>query len=429
MPAVSASPDTCELAIVGAGTAGAAAALFAAEHGLKVVCLERGLLDRAGANWLNGVPRWVFDAVGLEPPQAPELVGGGRPYHLVAGYDGPRVIVEQHEVLELDMRHLRARLQARAQAAGAVFVGQTRVDGVEGRRLIHTGGSLRFDWLVDASGLAGLDLLASPALDRRDLCTAAQEVRRCDEVGARAFFARHEVAYGDTLCFSGVAGGYSILNLVGHGDRVSLLTGTIPADAGISGQRLLADFVAEQPWIGEREFGGARAIPVRRSHDRLAQGRIAAIGDAACQIFPAHGSGIAPQLLAARVLAEQLAAGHGVHGYAVEFQRRYGGLLAGYDVFRRFSQDLEQAELAQLMRSGIMSPSSTRAALEQRTPGLPGAGELLDLGRGLVRAPALAARLSKVAARMVRLRALYAGYPRSAALLPRWRALVERELS
>ena len=419
-------PARVDLAIVGAGTAGAAAATFAARRGLRVLCLDRRPLEQAGARWINGVPAWVFAALDLEAPSPPERVGAGQPFHLVAGYEGPRVVIRDHQVLALDMRALVARLQAEAFAAGATLVGELAVEAIEGRRLETKRGAVECTWIVDASGLAGLDLLDSPTLDRRDLCAAAQEVRRCDPEGARAYLARHRVAEGDTLCFSGIAGGYSILNLDAHDDRVSLLTGTIPADSGISGRQLLDEFVAAQTWIGALEFGGARAIPVRRSHDILARGAFAAIGDAGCQVFPAHGSGIAPQLWAAKILADNLAAGAGVQGYAVEFQRRVGGLLASYDLFRRFSRDLSTRELADLFEAGLMSEAASRAGIEQRMPSLPTPTELLALVRGLRRVPNLARRLLAVAAKMVAVEGLYARYPRSPARLDRWQRAVAR---
>ena len=57
-----------DVVVVGAGTAGAAAAAFCAERGLKTICVERAPLDRAGAAWVNGVPAWAFSRAGLAQP-------------------------------------------------------------------------------------------------------------------------------------------------------------------------------------------------------------------------------------------------------------------------------------------------------------------------------------------------------------------------
>ena len=55
-------PVQVDVAIVGAGTAGAAAAALCAQRGLSVVCLDSKPLDGAGARWLNGVPLSAFDS-------------------------------------------------------------------------------------------------------------------------------------------------------------------------------------------------------------------------------------------------------------------------------------------------------------------------------------------------------------------------------
>lgn len=413
-------PKKVDLVIIGAGTAGSAAALFAARAGLRVLCVDRGPLEQAGAHWVNGVPLWLHESVGLEVPSYPELRGHAHKFHLVAGFGGPRVVVQGHQVQEVDMRHLGQRLRDDARTKGATLIGELEVRSVEGHIVDTSEGSVESQWVVDASGLSGLNLLRSPKVGKSDICVAAQEVRHCDARAARDFFHSHDVEPGDTLCFSGIAGGYSIINVHVKDDRLSILTGSIPGEGHASGRQLLEDFVAEQSWIGEREFGGAKAIPIRRSHDRLAQGPHAALGDAASQVFPAHGSGIAPQIVAAHMLAKNLQEGRGLQGYALQYQRELGGRLAGYDMFRRFSQTLSTDDLSRLIHSGVMTQASTRAALEQRMPAIPRPSELLGYARGLLSEPRMAAKLARVAGRMLSAQELYKRYPQDPERLDRW---------
>ena len=413
-------PRKVDLLIIGAGTAGSAAALFAARAGLQVLCLDRRSLDKAGAQWVNAVPLWLYDTVGLPQPSPPELRGHAQGFHLVAGFDGPRVVVQGHRVQDVDMRHLGKRLREEARRLGASLIGDVQVRAVD-RSIVDTSeGRVECQWVVDASGLSGFDLLESPRVNSSDICTAAQEVRCCDQQEAHDFFRRHSVEPGEALCFSGIAGGYSIINLQVEDDRLSILAGSIAAGGHPSGRQMLDQFVAEQPWIGDCEFGGSQAIPIRRCHDRLARGPHAALGDAACQVFPAHGSGIAPQMVAAHLLASNLQRGQGLQGYAVEYQRRWGGQLAAFDVFRRFSQDLSIDDLARLIHSGVISATSTRSALEQRMPASPRASELLGYAKGLLSEPKLAARLIAVAGRMLSATQLYARYPKSPEHVERW---------
>lgn len=415
-----------DLAVVGAGTAGAAMAWRGARVGMRVVCLERGPLASAGARWVNGVPGWAFDAAGLARPEGAELRGEGGAFHLVAGWGPGRLVLREHGVLDVDMPLLVARLQGLAREAGAELRGDVRVDGLEAAGLATSAGPLRAAVVVDASGLHGAQLLGQPRVAPRFLCVAAQELRRVvDLPAARAFLARHAVPPGETLCFTGVAGGYSILNLRVEDDLVSLLTGSLPALGHPSGVALLRRFVAEQPWIGERLQGGSRAIPVRRPLDRLADGPVALLGDAGCQVFSAHGSGIGVGLVAARLLADTLAGGGTPWDYAVAWQRRWGGLIASYELFRQLSEQLSPDDLRQLMAAGLLDPELTAAGLTQRPVRVP-PRKLPGLAAGLLRAPALGRRFAPTLARMGVARLLYARYPRDPGALPAWSRTVAR---
>ena len=419
-----------DVAVIGAGTAGAAVTALCAQRGLSVLCLERGALEQAGARWLNGVPFSCFDAAGIPRPEGEELAGSAHDFYLVAGWRGPKLRVDRSSVPEVDMRMLVSRLQAMAVAAGAEFWGECTLQGTDEqpeRVIVSTDrGQVQARWVVDASGLKGAGLLGQEPVAPQDLCAAAQQVRRlADPAAAAEFFAGHGVEPGTTLSFAGVAGGFSVLNVWFDGERVGLLTGSIPADDHRPGLRLLEDFAAEHAWIGETLFGGARMIPLRRPLPRLCSGRFAAVGDAARQVFPAHGSGIGVGLVAASVLADSLAAGSGVEGYNFTWQRRHGGLMAAYDLFRRHSQRLEGSELEQLMGCGVLEPESVLAAMEQRLP-VPDPVSAVRKIIGLARAPRIARSLLPVLVRMGRVMALYGRYPKQPdAQLP-WAARVAR---
>lgn len=413
-----------DLLVAGAGTAGAALAGSAAARGLTVLCVDRGPLDAAGASWVNGITREAFQEAGVPAPEGAELRGAGGDFHMLAGWGPERIVVGDSGLLEVDMRRLVARLQDRAREAGATLSGGVTVEGLDGGAVHTSAGVVRADVIADASGVAGLNLLGAPPIPRRDLCAAAQAVHAvADPSGARAFLSEHGAREGDTLCFAGLAGGYSILNVSVHGDEVSLLTGTIPADGHQSGRALLEGFAAERGWIGARIFGGHRAIPLGRPRDTLARGRVVALGDAARQVFSAHGSGIGPGMVAARTLADALADGGRVEDYAVGWMRRHGGLFAAYDVFRRFSQSLSPMRLTRLMRSGLMDAEATAAGMRQRLP-TASVGRLVGMPAALRRAGGVSGPLAAAGARMAGLLALYARYPRAASSRARWSAAV-----
>lgn len=258
----SALPDRVDLLVVGAGTAGAAAAARAAARGLRVLCVDRAPLPGAGAHWRNGVSREAFAEAGVPASTGDELCGDAGLFHMLAGHGPERVLLRDHGVLDVDMRLLVDRLQRRGLEAGAELVGGVEVHGVEGSIVRTSHGPVRADAIADASGLAGVRLLGQPPTRRRDLCAAAQAVFDvADAGGAASFFERHRFGEHETICFAGVAGGYSILNVRVNGDEVAILTGTVPADGHPSGRRLIDRFIAEQPWIGAERSSGQRAIP------------------------------------------------------------------------------------------------------------------------------------------------------------------------
>lgn len=415
-----------DVVIVGLGTAGAAAAAFCARRGLRVLGLERGPRERAGAQWVNGVPEWVFSETDLALPSGPERRGGEHPFHLVVGYDPSRRVTIAHTgVVEVDMRHFRARLWADAELHGADLREGVRVKGFDGDTLSTSDGPLRARWYVDAAGIGGFSPLAVEA-PRTALCTAAQHVHEvADRPAARDFLRAHGIGEGEALCFTGVAGGYSILNVRIEGDDVSVLTGSLPAWGHASGRRMALDFARRHRFVGPPRFGGVRAIPLAVPPLTVADDRVATLGDAAGQVHAVHGSGIAQQLLAARLLAEAFAEGGGPPAYNVRWQRTRAGYLAWAMLFCRFSQRLELRELDRLVETGAMHAGVMGQVLKQQPP-RPAPRALGKSLLGLARSSGVRARLLGIVARQPVLAAHYARYPERPADLEAWARTTRR---
>jgi len=422
---------TADVLIIGAGTAGAAAAAACAQRHMKVICVDARRLEAAGARWVNGVPEWCFEEAGVPAPKGAELRGRGAPFHMIAGRGPSRVLLRGHGLMDVDMRHLIARLQEYARGAGAYLQGEQRVRGVEpldggGARVRVGERTIEARWVIDASGLGGAGLIERPKPAPEDLCAAAQYVHQVSDVqAARDWFQSHAVAPGETLCFTGIAGGYSILNVQLHGEKVAMLTGSIPASGHPAGQVILDRFVSAQGWVGTRLFGGARAIPLRLPYDRLDDGTVALIGDAACQVFAMHGSGIGAGMIAARLLANALAEDRGTWGYNADWQRRFGGLFAASCLFARFSRSLSVDQMGVLMDAGLMREGIAVAGLEQKAV-KPAASDLPGLLMGALKAPRLVSGVLPVLGQMGAVQALYQTYPRDPGGLSRWRRLRRR---
>jgi flavin-dependent dehydrogenase len=417
------SAEQVDLVIVGLGTAGAAAAALCAERGLRVVGIERRSLGESGARWVNGVPRWVFEHCGLASPGPGEGHACGVPFHMLAQRGPERSVITGHDLMEVEMPALTHRLLSKAERHGALLLDQASEvkvqDGDVQARLGTSTSRWQAKMVVDASGLKGLKLLRGQQ-DPGPLCAAAQQKRALlDPQAAAAFFAAHGVPSDQTLCFTGVAGGYSILNVQLHGGKVSILAGSVPALGHPSGLKILEAFAAEQPWIGEQLDGGARVVPLGAPLACIGHGQQVALGDAAGMVFSAHGSGIGQQLLAAHLLAQSLSEGQSAWQFNRRWQRERAGSLCAMVAFRALSQSLSEEELRAMMSSGVMGESLSRATLVQQDP-VPSASEAISAVQGLARMPSLAKRMVPVLARMQALKAHHKRYPKEPAGLPRW---------
>src|SRR5690606_6850941 len=112
--------------------------------------------------------------------------------------------------------------------------------------------------------------------------------------------------------------------------------------------------------------------------------------------------------------------------YEARWTRERGGVLAAYDLFRRFSQRTTPGELERLMVAGLLDEPMMRPAMTQRAPDL-GPQQLAAKAPAALGERALVARLARVAARMEATRALYALFPeRPGARRALWSRALER---
>ena len=449
--------------VVGAGTAGANAAYQLARRGLSVVLLERRAAADAGAQWHNGVLDWQFVRAGLDPPTPPERGQAGGVTHLF-GPDGTHgVTVHDSPVVRADMGLLGTRLRNLALGAGVELVDHVGGLSVElrGSRLVAvevtghgagggTGGgtgALRVEapLFVDASGRGGVLRRRSPALDRwcplvrgDELCTASDHhLRVADRDGAARFLERHGANPGEGVTIVGLAGGFSTraITVSEDLDEVAILTGCLADGRDSSGPRMLGAARADEPWLGESISGGSGVIPLRRPYSRITAPGLALVGDAACQVFPAHGSGIGMGLIAGRMLADAVAGASDpgdeqvLWDYQAAFQHEHGGLLAAFDAFRRMSTALGGDGVAQMIRAGLLTEDMTRGGLDQRWQTPPPSG-VPAMAAKLATVPGVARKMLPMLARGQLLRRTGAQHPDVAdeAALVRWDTRVERLL-
>jgi flavin-dependent dehydrogenase len=434
--------------VVGGGTSGVNAALQLARVGLDVALLEQRQMGAGGARWLNGVLAWQFERAGLAVPEPPEVHSPGGRTHFVGPAGRRGFTLEQGPTLDVDMRLLNERLLGEARSLGVQLfehAGTPRSQLEDGRLVAieltaaEVGGEpteLRFGapLFVDATGRAGVLRRQHPALQEwcprvRDdqLCSAAQHnYAVADRDAALRFLEQHGARPGDVIDWLGFAGGFSVLVVHVHQDldEVSVLTGTLGAGSWGSGTSIVDLLRARQPWIGDRLFGGSGLIPLRRTYDRFTAPGLALVGDAACQVFPAHGSGIGIGLIAGRMLAEAVERDGSIRAdedgdpgseqtlwdYQAAFMREHGGTLAAYDALRRLSTRLDSPGVQRMFDAGFFDEATAGAGLDQRwNP--PEAEALRARARALATRPGLAAVMVPYLARAAAALPIYARYP------------------
>ncbi len=440
--------------VVGAGTAGANAALQLARRGRRVALIEQRPLGVAGARWDNGVVPWHFERSGLDFPEPSD----GRPARasntVVVGPRGSGFRIEQSPIRGADMRALVESLQKQALDLGVQPFDSARDVTLRERLGRATGVSALIDGIettfdcalvVDASGRKGVIRDQVPELrewcfpvGQSGLCSASQyEHRVVDPDGARRFLDSHGAEPGDTITFLGFAGGFSALGVGVSADlsSVGVLTGTLGDRRWGTGSSLQSLVRGRHRWIGEPIFGGAGLIPLRRPYSRFTAPGVALVGDSACHMFPAHGSGIGISLVAGTMLAEAATSGDdcgsadSLWAYQSAFLREHGGTLAAYDLIRRMGSRLGSEGVAAMFDAGLIRAESTRAGLEQRW-WTPPPAQLAALAPRLLGRPLLAAKVLPTLSRTALAHRVYAGYPDRAdeSALRRWDSMQERML-
>ncbi len=436
-----ASAVTFDAAVFGAGPSGSSAAFNLARRGLRVALFDRKPMAEAGPGHVNAVPLRMYDDAGIPRPKAPEHLDDGTPMRIFTKDDRLAFVCTENAACKVDMRRLMDRLHGlcegegvrifeRAGAEGVSFAGN-RPSSVLVRRENQNGKreSLRVTarLFVDATGMAGALRRRTPALDRhcppvspKDTCSAAQGVFEItDPTAARAYLERLGGNPEEVLCWLGVEGGWSTINIAVHSDysKAEILVGCIAEPRFRPSEDIFQEIRDGLPWMGCQLVSGRGRIPLRRPYDRLAVPGLALVGDAACQVFPMHASGVGLGMIGGRLLAECVSdhadpgGKDAMHAYQRHYHRRHGSLMAGYDVLRRGFQPLDGESVDRLIRNGFINAESTSQGLAQKPP-VPKAEDLGSMLRGTIRNPDLTARLLPKAILMPMAAAWYKTYPK-----------------
>ena len=381
-----------DLVVAGAGPAGCALAAKCARRGARVLLLDRGKAPGEGREWIVDVEETAFDAASVPRPGAEALwkepektvIASPSGEHVVELPPTPLVPVRNGDYVR-QLASWAAESGARL-LTGATVVGPLFENGAVAGVSVMTGGSaesITSHITADCTGIAGTlrnDTPEAWGISRPvlpvDTVLARREVRRID-AGAAAHAIR-ERAVSDRLRTdrTGAHGAYSVesfyLDL--EGGFVDMLVGIKPSPGLPSADDRFQELIREFGFIGEKIFGDGGPIPIRRPLDALAADGLVVLGDSACQVIPASGSGTASALIAADIASRAVASALGegrydrsaLWGYCREFQSGRGALLAYYDVLRTFTDTLEERDLEWLIARGVLTAEEVTSGLVPR---------------------------------------------------------------
>lgn len=185
--------------------------------------------------------------------------------------------------------------------------------------------------------------------------------------------------------------------------------------------------------VRERKNTGFGVLPLGRPLPSMVYPGLLVCGDAAFQVNPLTGEGIAPAVTAGYTAAQVAAQAvqnkdtsvKGMWKYNVEFARQYGVIFASLLVLKDFWLSLPGEELAYLMERMIISEDMAQLETSEEPPLRRKVAVVSDNWRKMT----LLYRLYAVARKMKKIRTLYKEYPETPEEFPLWNQKVENILA
>ncbi len=324
--------ESYDIIIIGAGPGGSGAAYEAARKGMRVLVVEKrqeiGSPKRCG----EGLSKSACDRIGIEPDPywvRNEIIGA-----TAYAPNGKHVRVDYKNGPEgwvIERKTFDKALAERAVRAGARILARTEVTGLLREDGMITGAELETDgrsWkasaplIIAADGVesriareAGLDT----TLKLGDVCSGVQ----FEMAGVEIDPGRLELYFGNDVA----PGGY-VWIFPKDKNVANVGIGVRPTMAKKTALEYLREFIDSRPGLRKGSIleANSGAVPVGGLMKNMVTDNLIVVGDAAHQVNPIHGGGIAEAyvggVLAARVAAEAKEAGD----YSETFLSRYNKL-------------------------------------------------------------------------------------------------------
>lgn len=314
-----------DVAILGAGPAGASAAIFLSKAGRRVVLIDRARFPRAKACGEGVMPPGleVLREMGLADP----VHAAGRPYRGIrfTALDGSRAsgrFPEEDHGVVIRRETLDLLLLDRAKASPGVRVLESRTDArpiIEDGRLTalktEQDGEIRADFFLVADGAASQTArrLGAPRIHPRRARFGLRTHFR-DVQGSEEFVDVYLLHEGE-IYVAPQPDGTALVSLLLEQKAMRRFSEDATERAFMETLRSCAP-VVERLAQAERISPILGAGPLGGHARRCAGPNWLLVGDAASSVDPITGEGVSLALLGGKLAAEQIVSGRGPNGYA-----------------------------------------------------------------------------------------------------------------
>ena len=399
-----------DLVVAGAGPAGCTLAAKVAAAGSKVLVLGNAEEPGRGRDWVIDVEKTVFDVAGVPFPVKDALRDECESEVMLSPVAGHEIKLLPAPIVPIRngvyVRQLAtwasekgARVQEGCTVLGPVMEAGA-VTGVHYRGISGGEATASAPVVADCTGIVGAvrrdtpsDWVLNGEVDPSDIVLARREVRKVDVDKAA-----EEVEMGRirskvrTGIVSGI-GTYSTQLYYLDLDKgyIDILVGIKPNPNLPTPDDWFRQKMEQWPFVGEKIFGDGGPIPIRRTWDSLVGDGLVVLGDCACQVIPAHGSGAASALIAADLVSKTVirALGEGRYDrsalwdYCHAFQSGRGALLAYFDVMRKHTDNVGPKDVDKMIKYGILGAEENYSGMVPELYELGVAGALKKAVKGI----------------------------------------------
>jgi digeranylgeranylglycerophospholipid reductase len=372
-----------DLVVAGAGPAGCMLAKKVRDAGFSVALLERKPKKAIGYDWEVACEKKIFGRVTLRFPdeslfaESPDMYRFSSTRH--ASY--VEMNAKYDSVFYIRQADINNYLLDAALTAGVTLIDRCTVGeylpglggadhtlmvertGVMGQRKATVSAPVAADCTGTDRTIAkqlSEDSLILHRVGSTDLVTAWNEICEVDDEQIGRLTERFGLVPGVYHTRIGVYHAYQVLFLRKNG-TISLVFGSAMGSELPTAREICADFKRENPFFGRTVFADGKLIPIRRSLDNMVADGFVCIGDSACQVVPTTGSGVSSCMYAADIAGQAIVDGLNTGDvsratlwkYNSEYQTKRGGILASYDIVRRFIQHLPPRLLDQIFERGL----------------------------------------------------------------------------